>query len=208
MYTELLIAIPLFFIIINIAIIAELVIIRRKQYNSTVKSNCDATATLQRRFTLCDNVLITPITKQPLLLNGLVPDYDTADDIISDLECLYTVKTKQINSKLGKVYNYSHLKDWLAYHIVKYPGGKIPQLSGSILYVDDKAQYTMNFYDATSDKNEKYIKSAIKLLKFKKLKIKQLDILKEANKIVKSKGKRSTVKKTTKRTKKVLQAVK
>ena len=205
MYTELLIAIPILFSVINIAVIVELLAIRRKQSNSTAIELYHAKTSIQPQFTLLDSPLIVPVKHNPLLLSGISPDYELADSFINEIECIYTVKNKPV--KTIHTYNYSHLRDYLALHLVKYPDGKLPQLPCSIMYYDNHAQYTMNFYDANDCRIERYIKSAISLLKVKKSKTKQLDILKEANKIVKSKGTR-TIKKTVKRNKKVLVEVK
>lgn len=195
MYTELLIAIPLLFIIINIAIITELLVIRRKQYNHTAITLYRRKIDVQPHFTLLDNVLIVPVKREPLLLTGLIQDYQLAQRFIS-----YTIKgnRKDYFNKSYELFDYSYLIDYLSYHLVKYPNGKLPQQSATITYYDNKLQATMNFYDATDTRCEKYVKQAMKLLKIKKTKVKQLDILTEADKIVKSKGKRTVKGRTVK----------
>jgi hypothetical protein len=185
MYTELLIAIPIYFIIINIAIITELIIIRRKQCNCTAIELYHVKTSLQPQFTLLDDVLIAPIPKQPLLLTAMIPAYSEADVFIKHQNHLYTtVKNKIIESGII-VFNYDHLFEYLSIHFAKYPDGKLPAQPGTITYYDNKLQATMNFYDASDTRCEKYIKPAMKLLKEKK--VKQLNILTEAEKIVKSK---------------------
>ena len=150
---------------------------------------------IQQGFTILQTPLILPEVKQPLMITGITSNYDYADDVISDLECK-KYKNEYGNIESVRYYDLSYLRDYLAYHLVKYPNGILPKQSGSISYYDSKFQCTMNFYDCTESKIEKYIKESMRLLKVKKSKVKQLDILKEANKIVRKRSK--TVKKTVK----------
>jgi hypothetical protein len=206
MYTELLIAIPLLFIIINIAVITELLVIRRKQYNHTSLTLYHAKTSIQRQFILLDSPLIVPVKHEPLLLTGLTIDYELADDIISELESkygCYDIDNSLTAHYVGviRIFDLSHLRDYLAYHLVKYPQGKLPLQSGTISYYDNKSQYTMNFYDASDIRCEKYIKTAMKLLKFKK--VKRIDILTEAERIIKSKPRTVKGRTVTRKVKKI-----
>ena len=192
MYTELLIALPIYFIVINIAIIVNLAVIRHKPYKYTAAIDNAVVPPLQRQFILCDSVIELPGPVQPLMLSGITPDYNLAQSFINKLNRLVTIKNK-LTTQYESVYNYDHLLDYLSIHLVKYPCGVLPKQPGTITYYDNKAQYTMTFYDSTEPKIEKYIKEAMRLLKTKKTKQLKLNIVKEANKIVKSKGKRTKV---------------
>lgn len=107
-------------------------------------------------------------------------------------------------------YDYSYLKAWLYIHLHKYPNGILPLLPVSFGYTDDHAKHTFNFYDGTTDKNQKYIKQMFTILKpLKKLQstiddAKPFDVVKQAEAVVSSVKPKRTYKKRTTGTKKAI----
>lgn len=99
---------------------------------------------------------------------------------------IYEIQPTISYGEFGGHYDYTYLRDWLAFHFAKYPNGKLPELSGIITYTAlSGSTYSMNFYNAGDERIQKYIKSAMKLLKEKKPT--KADILRQANEIMKAK---------------------
>ncbi len=87
-------------------------------------------------------------------------------------------------------YDWSYLEQYLAVHLVTSPNGKLPKLDGVILFNGEHAKYTMHFLDTTDQRIQKYIKQAMKLLKESKPKktlTRRVNVLRQANSILKSK---------------------
>jgi hypothetical protein len=122
-------------------------------------------------------ITITLLTKcKPLIM----PDMAEAQNYIRN----------KIASQFIVEYDWIYLEHYLSIHLVKYPNGKLPQQAGQVIYSSEHCKHTLNFIDCQDQRIVKYIKPCIKLLreaKPKKTSIKRLDVLAEANQVLKSK---------------------
>lgn len=82
-------------------------------------------------------------------------------------------------------YNFDYLARYLARHLAKYPDGKLPPQAATIIYDNKEVKYTLNFFNAQDDRIVKYIKPCIRLLREPKAKKTRVNVIKQAEKIVK-----------------------
>lgn len=221
MYTELLIAIPMFFIVINIAVIIELLVLQRKQANDTTIANNDVKTTAQRHFTTCD-------FKDSEYRNAWIAEFNqgySARDIESYLELAsdnnFAIHGKECCDfwnamiKECKPGSPSSIRYYDGLHVRgKYMTDAELKAASKPTYQYyngrgyGKLKYHHNGYTSWLNSHyAKYPNGQLPIQSMTVQKVKQLDILKEANKIVKLKGTR-TIKKTVKRSNKVLVEVK
>jgi hypothetical protein len=102
-----------------------------------------------------------------------------ADRFISKLSSLYY-----------GIYDFTYLKPYLTKHLAKYEYGRLPAQSGHVIYSGESVKYTLNFIDCQDIRILKYIKPVIRLLnesKHNKATVKRLNVLSEANQVLKSK---------------------
>lgn len=123
---------------------------------------------------------------------NLLQDYKDAIRFLENLQC----ENQKLNKMSGHYENtnplskfdLSYLIPWLSEHLVKYPDAIIPKLSGEIVYTCSTARYIMRFDDANEPKIARYVKPCLKLLKEKRSR--KVNVIKEANKVVRSKRQR------------------